>query len=69
MRSCLVEFDSSCRLVRADSSRFDLGPVVVLAFDWPTSNAAQQVDLSDVRERIGDWTLKQTLGGRVERLI
>src|SRR3977135_364957 len=64
-----VELDSLCRLLEADSPSDDLRLEVVLTLDGRAGHSSQKSDLPDVRERIGDWTLKQFFGSKFQRCI
>jgi len=50
-------------------SRGNSGNKEIFAASRNASEAAEHGDLSDVGERIGDWSLKERLCGGVERLV
>src|SRR5262249_30874268 len=49
------------RLIRRDPPRLDVRHKIVLALDGCTGGAAHDRELADVRERVGDGSLKEVL--------
>ena len=66
--NCLVEFATRGGLVRAYTSGSDGGFVIVFALDWAAGQAAEHGELTDVRERVGYWTLEEAFDGSLDRL-
>jgi hypothetical protein len=55
--------------LRSHAARGDVGFVVILRANWSSGQAAQDRNLTDVRQRVGKRTLEQLLGRTVERLL
>lgn len=64
----LVEFTTRCGLIGADASGGNLRFEIVFALDGLAGETAEQRELTDVRESIGDRALEELCRGFVKRL-
>ena len=66
--AALIELEYGGRLILSDVSRLHLGLEVVLALDRRAHETTEQSDLTDVRQRVGGGSLKQSLSRTAQRL-
>src|SRR2546427_7791905 len=64
-----IEFAQGCGLVQSDAAGDDFGSSVTLRPDRGTGCTAQHRKLTDVRQRVGQWTLDEHLGGMAQRSV
>src|SRR5258705_2335842 len=65
----LVELPARRRLLGADASGHDLGARIVFALHVRAGKPPQHRELADMRERVGDRTLKELLRRRSQRRV
>lgn len=64
-----IKFADGCGLLQSDTAGDDFGSSVTLRPDRNTGCTAQHRKLTDVRQRVGQWTLDEHLGGMAQRSV